>query len=181
MQVFICRIDSEDKIVFVDGHWLQFAGENGFNLGLENIVGKPLWEFLSDLTTRHLYRIFARRVRQSGKSLTMPFRCDAPDRRRFMQMTILRLPENGLEFLSQLLREEPRPVVPLLAPEFPRTHEMIEMCSWCKKIKAPDWVEVEEGVLRLKLFDKEKLPWVSHSICPQCDSEMSRLAINGGG
>ena len=91
-----------------------------------------------------------------------------------MRMTILPLPDKGLEFRSELLREEPRPKVDLLDPALPRGTDFLEMCSWCKKVKAPDWVEVEEGVARLGLFQEPGLPRVSHGICPDCSRVLRR-------
>ena len=40
----------------------------------------------------------------------------------------------------------------------------------CKKVKIKDtnWQEVEEAVNYLKLFEKNKLPMLTHGICPNC-------------
>lgn len=169
MTDFICRVDAADRIAFVNANWTQFAVENGLaQLTAKEVAGVSLWRYVSDSATRHLYGIFMQRVRQTGRSVTVPFRCDAPDRRRFMRMTIRPLAEGGLEFHSELLREEPRSKVSLLDQAIPRGTDMLEMCSWCKKVKAPDWVEAEEGVARLKLFDTPQLPQVTHGICPDC-------------
>lgn len=169
MTEFICRVDARDRIAFVDANWTQFAVENGLaHLTAEEVAGVPLWRYVSDVTTRHFYDILLQRVRRTGRSIAVPFRCDAPDRRRFMCMTILPLADGALEFRSELLREEPRPKVDLLDTAFPRGPNFVEMCSWCKKVKAPDWVEVEEGVARLGVFDEPRLPRVSHGICPDC-------------
>ncbi|HEU6447498.1 MAG TPA: PAS domain-containing protein [Verrucomicrobiae bacterium] len=178
MHPFICRVDSEDKIIFVDAHWTQFAGENGSDLTPKAVIGNSLWIYMSDVTTRHLYRIFMHRVRHHRRDIMVPFRCDAPDRRRFMRMTLRPLSDDGVEFSSELLREEPRQKVNLLDATFPRRTDFLEMCSWCKKVKAPDWVETEEGVARLRLFDAPQLPWVSHSVCPECDKSLLELLEN---
>lgn len=175
MLEFVYRVDAEDKITFVDANWTPFAIENGLSrLTSAEVSNRLLWDFLSDITTRHLYRVFMHRVRGTGSEISFPFRCDAPDRRRFMKMTMRPLPESGLEFCSQILREELRPKVNLLDPNFPRRKDFVQMCSWCKKIKAPDWVEVEEGVARLDLFDAPQVPWVSHSICPDCAQALEK-------
>jgi hypothetical protein len=175
MSEFIYRVNAEDNIVSVDANWTRFAVENGLALPIaEKMAGNSLWDYLSDLTTRHLYRIFMHRVRQSGHDIMVPFRCDAPDRRRFMRMTIARLPDSGVEFRSVLLHEEPRAIVPLLDPGVPRRADFLEMCSWCKKIRAPDWMEVEEAVERLKLFEATPLPWVSHGCCPDCEHRLEQ-------
>lgn len=169
MAVLTYRVNANDEFVFVGADWTRFAVENGLPPWKANVIGTSLWNHLTDLTTRHFYRIFMHRVRQTGQSISVPFRCDAPDRRRFMQMTMRRMPDNAIEFCSETIREEPRPIVDLLNPTFPRRTDFILMCSWCKKIKTPEWVEVEEGVARLDLFSAAKLPWISHGICPDCE------------
>lgn len=173
MPEFICRVNEEDQIVFVDESWMRFASENGLAfLTVEKILGVPLLDFISDVTTRHLYRVLMHTVRRTGQEISFPFRCDAPDRRRFMRMTIRSLPTKEIEFRSEIVREEIRAKVNLFDPSIPRRSDFVVMCSWCKKIKAPDWVEVEEGVARLKLFDSDRLPRVSHGICPTCERGM---------
>jgi hypothetical protein len=56
----------------------------------------------------------------------------------------------------------------LLDPNFPRTEELLTMCAWCKKVKAVGWVEVEEVVRQRQLFDRPRLPKITHGICPAC-------------
>lgn len=54
--------------------------------------------------------------------------------------------------------------------EVERTDAMLIMCGWCKKVALPDdrWVEVEEAVKVLQLFDAPRLPRISHGICREC-------------
>ena len=42
------------------------------------------------------------------------------------------------------------------------------MCAWCKKADVGGWVEVEEAVRRLQLFDQARLPRITHGVCPAC-------------
>lgn len=170
MSELIYRVDANDTFVFIGEGWNQFAAENGLpRLTGERLLKASLWDFLSDLTTRHIYRIWMHRVRQTSRSVSVPFRCDAPDRRRFMRMTIRLRPGDEIEFCSETLREETRPSVKVLDLSHPRHNEFIVMCSWCKKIKAPDWVELEQGITQLGLLDAPRLPCVSHGICPECE------------
>lgn len=48
------------------------------------------------------------------------------------------------------------------------SNELLQMCSWCKRVALPDWVEAEEAVSRLKVFETELLPRITHAICPAC-------------
>jgi hypothetical protein len=169
MREFICQVDAGNRIVFVDASWVSFAAENGLpSLTLAAVKGRLLWDFITDETSQHVYKALARQVRRTGRMAEVPFRCDSPECRRFMKMFILSLAAGALEFHSVLLREEPRPRVDLLDPEFPRTEEFLTMCAWCKKVHTGEWLEAEEAVRRLRLFEQPRLPRITHGVCPAC-------------
>jgi hypothetical protein len=169
MREFICRVGASDQITYVDAHWLAFARENGApGLTAASVSGAPLWNYISEPATQEFYRIFMRKVRATGRKIVVPFRCDGPECRRFMEMSILPLENGALEFHSVLLREEVRPRMDLLDPEFPRTEELLRLCAWCKKVEVAGWMDVEEAVRRRQLFDQPRLPRITHSICPDC-------------
>jgi len=170
MRQFICRVDAEDRIAFVDASWAAFAKENGAPaLTAECVRGASLWNYVSENATQEFYRIFMRKVRATGRTIVVPFRCDGPECRRFMEMAIMSLGAGALEFRSVLLREEARLRVDLLDPDFPRTEQWLTLCAWCKKVKAAKWVEVEEAVRELGLFEQARLPQITHSVCPACE------------
>ena len=91
-----------------------------------------------------------------------------------MELRIEAAPSGSVEFRSRLLRLEPRDPVPLLDASLPRAAQPpIRTCSWCKQMDVEgEWVEVEEGVRRLGLFDTADLPPISHGICPTCEAEV---------
>jgi hypothetical protein len=177
MQQFIYRVDAQDRITFVDANWLSFAAKNGLPaLTAEAVGGKVLWDFITEPTSRQFYKIFAAQARATGHIITVPFRCDGPEQRRFMKMFIVPQPEGALEFRSLLEREEARPRVDLFDAKTPRTGEFISVCAWCKQVKAADWVEAEVAVQELQLFNRPRLPQISHGICPDCSKALVRLA-----
>lgn len=98
----------------------------------------------------------------------MPFRYDGPVCRRFMKMFVESLDAGALEFRSVLLREDERPRMDLLDPAFPRTEELLTVCAWCKKVNVAGWVEVEDAVRHLRLFERARLPRVTHGVCAAC-------------
>ncbi len=169
MRQFICRVDAEDRIAFVDASWVAFAKENGTPaLTAESVRGVSLWNYISESVTQEFYRIFMRKVRATGRTIVVPFRCDGPECRRFMEMAIVSLGAGALEFRSALLREEARPRVDLLDPDFPRTEQWLTQCAWCKRVNVAGWMEVEEAVRQLGLFEQARLPRITHSVCPAC-------------
>jgi len=85
-------------------------------------------------------------------------------------MTVHPIEEGSVRFMSHLDRAEPREPVELLKSSIKRSAEMMRMCSMCKKVALPGekWVEVEEAVQALKLFDKQLMPQITHGLCPEC-------------
>jgi len=172
-RVFVHRVDRDGCILDVSPAWQAFAEENGAGPALSVVQGAVLWNYIAGAQTRHLYHVLMERAQQSGGSLHIPYRCDSPDTRRFMEMELEFLPEKGVfEFRNRLLRSEPREPVPLLDPNTCRSEAILRMCSWCKKVKIHDdeWVEVEDAVRRLGLLEEECMPRLSHGICPDCEA-----------
>jgi hypothetical protein len=169
MREFICQVDANDRITFVDASWLAFAAENGLPaLTAESVKGTLLWDYISEGETREFYQIFMKKVRASGGTIVVPFRCDGPESRRFMEMSMVSLAAGAVEFRSVLKREEARSKVELLDLHCPRTEKWLTMCAWCKKVDVGEWVEVEEAVRRLGLFDQTRLPRITHGMCLAC-------------
>ncbi|MDX1648404.1 MAG: hypothetical protein R3263_00995 [Myxococcota bacterium] len=172
------ELDAEDRIRWVDRDWLRFADENeAKDLRPERVLGRPVFDFLSGGPVRHVYAILFQAAR-SGRTLCVPFRCDAPDRRRYMELRIEPADAGGLHLAARLLREERRPPVALLEAERPRGGGMVTICSWCKRIRtAPDvWEEVEDGIRRLGLFQEATLADLTHGICDACEQRVFRVA-----
>ena len=168
-------VDSSNAIVSVNDNWLSFAEENDPHFADPLVVqGCPLNEFITDAETRHLYDCLMQRVRTDGKPVTVPYRCDSPDCRRFMEVDLSPAEDGGVRFLSRIVRLEPRPTVALMTPTVQHSNDLLSMCSWCKKVKLPanGYTEVEDAVDKLSLFASEVLPHLTHGCCPQCYAAM---------
>ncbi len=171
MKDFIYRVDGGDRITFVDANWLAFGEQNGMRPpSLKPVIGTSLWRHIADFSTRHLYQLLMTEVRKTSRPVTVPFRCDGPECRRFMELRIIGTSREDLEFRSRLVREEPRERVALLDADTPRSSDLLLMCLWCKKVKTSAWHEIEIAVSDFRLFEKEKLPMVSHVTCPACEA-----------
>jgi hypothetical protein len=178
-RTFIHTIDANDLIVFVNEDWLTFARENSApELSRDAVLGESLWTYVSGLEVRHLYQILLAKVRQSRLSLTVPFRCDSPNLRRLMEMEIVFLPGKHIQMESRLLSLEKREPVALLEESAPRSNECITVCSWCKKVRLPDsiWVEAEQAIRQLRLFEESQLPQLTHGICQDCREVLLKSA-----
>ncbi len=176
----VYRVDSRDRLAALNDEWDRFAAANGSD-GLRSlsVLARPLWDFVADAATRHLYKIVLEKAR-AGKRLSFPFRCDAPDLRRFLEMDARGAGEGSVEFRVRTVKVEPREPVALLEPPAGRAGPALRMCGWCKKVVAgEDYVEVEEAIARLGLFERATLPPITHGICPACEAAMyERLELS---
>ena len=177
---FLYRINADDQIVFANQDWFDFAIENHSDLGPELVFKRPVWSFIADSGTKAILSAVIQRVRQNGRAIRLPFRCDSPDLRRHMEIEIRLQPDDHVEFESRVLRLESRDPVQLWSPEIQRSNQVIIACSWCKKIQVSrnNWMEVEESIAALGLFNAPLLPRVSHGVCPLCAAEIKREIDN---
>lgn len=168
--ILVYSVDAADCITDIEGPWDEFAAANGA-LGLNSaaLCGRPLPPLVTGVEMQMLTAMLLRRARSSGP-LRLPFRCDAPDERRFLEMELRGHGDGGVRIETRLLRAESRPAVALLDGDAPRTDELMYVCSWCKRVRLPrqEWVEVEAAVEELRLFGPDPLPRTSHGICPPC-------------
>jgi hypothetical protein len=176
--VFIYRIDFTDTIIRVSENWADFANENAWSGSVrpEEVVGHSLWDFIQGRETRHLYQALIRRVRMKTPSKVISFRCDSPGERRHLELLIEALPDDQIEITSRILRTEARTPIRLLGPDAPRSKEIVSLCSVCKKVKisSEKWVELEDGLAHLKIFEKDEMPKLSHGLCQSCFKDAMR-------
>lgn len=169
VETFWYTIDSENKILSYSRNFEPFARTNGWHY-FESITGKNLFDFIEGMEVQHIYKILFEFVRQ-GKSIgPIPFRCDSPSQRRYLELYLYPLPEGSINIVTRLLRTEHRKPVTALMPNIERSDEIIVMCSMCKKIKLEEglWKEIEEALKILRLFDVPNPPRISHGLCEDC-------------
>ena len=172
----IYRIDTGDRITFINSGWMHFAITNGLNPEQsKSVIGNRMWAYISDLTVRHFYKILMDKVRKTGKCIAVPFRCDSPDMLRLMEMKITKLGDGALEFQNILIRQRRRKK-PAFAQTTPK-QKMPLMCLGCDKVKVTNWIEPDLAVRQMKIFEKTIAPLVSHDVCPQCLNEGFRTVI----
>ncbi len=172
----IYHVDALDRIVEVNDAWLLFARQNAWQVERSDLIGQPLWRFLTDPTTINIYQLVMERARQHDAPIQMPFRCDSPTLKRFMTLKIRHQGEGLLIFEGQLERLEHRDPLslpegdPLLASAF------VTMCGWCKKIRTNprQWQELEEAIATLNLFEAPHTFLITHGMCEGCFARINR-------
>jgi hypothetical protein len=160
--------------VFVNEAWIRFAEANdGGQLATELILHCSIWDFIADETTRQVYRDLLKRVRQ-GRRVRFTFRCDSPGCRRLMEMQVVPALSGEIEFRSRILSQQDRQPQPLMDGRQARNEDRVLVCGWCLRVRVDDrWLEVEEAVLALRLFENSVLPLLNHTICQTCYETMS--------
>lgn len=171
---YIYRIDADNNIQWVDENWMPFACDNqAQELDPKNVIGTPLFHYVTGTGAQHLYHMIIDRVRQSQLPAVIPFRCDGPDVRRFMELRITPCDNGAVELEGRILREEPRRRVPLFDLTVKRTGDFVKMCSWCKKVQVnEEWKEVEDALEEMKLFNEHEQPQLTHGVCPACSESI---------
>jgi len=167
-------IDGEDRLVRVDEGFYRFAEENGWD-GAGDCLGRSLWDFVAGEQVKKVQRLLVRRVRDGARDVELPFRCEAPELIREMDIRIDATGSRRAVLFTATLtyeeeREEPQP---LLNRDIPRGGDFLTMCAWCDRfLVSGEWVEVEEAARRLQLFRRPQMPALDHSICPHCSRQM---------
>lgn len=166
-------VDKDDVIVDASSDWDEFALENGGLAVLrEHVIGEPLFRFITGDPTRMLTDTLLQRVRHSGQELTRCYRCDSPELKRYMEMTLS--PEEGslLRLHHRVVKVEPLdPVVPF---EFGGhlLSDVMARCSMCNRVRAKGaWHEGDEAV-RLGHVKSGGLR-VIYSVCGDCQSSFN--------
>jgi hypothetical protein len=173
----VYRLNSQDEFIYLNEEWINFAVANDApDLLPAQVLNRPLWDFIADVTTKQLYREILRQVR-AGLPARFTFRCDAPKYRRRMEMTVEGREGGEVQFETRTLQQEERPRQELLDRHAPRAGDLLRMCGWCKgvDIGGGKWGEVEEAVTALHLFERKTPPQLTHGICEACFNLMREV------
>jgi len=169
------ELNERDEISFVNEEWLRFALANdGESLRPTQILGRQLWDFMGDVETRHIYRLLHRRVRANGAPVRLCFRCDAPDRRRLLELDISAGMERRLVYRVRMLREQERQPVPVLEAQRPRSEHFVTICAWCERVAVPPdgWLEMEAAIAVLPVLAEARPPQLTHGVCEVCSQTL---------
>lgn len=164
-------------ILSVGGRWDAFAKENdAVELADGGVIGTSIWQWVTGEETKHLLSSIFRHVRSTQASATIPYRCDAPDVRRYLSFQALPEEDGRIRLVHRILREEPRLArETVLERRKERSEALLTMCSWCCKIKtASSWTELQDAVAQLSLLSTERPPRITHGICVSCEERVFR-------
>ena len=141
-----------------------------------DIVGRSLFSFIKGAEVRNIYGMLHQRILNGKGPIKFDYRCDSPDIRREMRMS-LDFDNCLVRYESVVLKETQRAVsIPLPSPT---AALIIPICSNCQKYKYPadaqDWKEID-----LILSDQD-LPEqfnFSHTFCDVCYQKFMLEALS---
>jgi hypothetical protein len=165
------RIDRDDRLEWVNDGWLMFAEANGAaSLQLSRVRGRVLWEFVGDATIAHLHRVIVHRLRAGASRVRFHFRSDAPTIRRLSAMDIIGDRDGAVHFEVTSVLEQAQVPAPRVDIALPADEALVRVCAWCKRVELPadTWIEPEDAVGALSLFDCPTFPGLTHGMCPRC-------------
>lgn len=165
-------IDVADIIVAVSGKWDDFARNNkGEEILSSKIIGKKLDQFIHGDETLMFVRTMIMSVRIKKKAIHRAYRCDSPDLKRYMEMTLLPHGKGVVEVIHRELRNEPVVhKVRVVAASRSIGQAPIKRCSVCNRVRIQDdWSEIDEAVEARRLPSGDVLALkVVYGVCPDC-------------
>jgi hypothetical protein len=159
--------------------WDAFAADTrGGGASAQATIGRNLFEAISSEPVRQAYRhIHAAVLGGRRPYIAFEYRCDAPDLKRQMRMSVTRLDLPGrppaLLYQSQILSASPRPWISLFEPE--RILQAVEaesalpivrVCGFCQRVDdtAGGWIEADDYYRQGGASEVR----VSHGLCRPC-------------
>lgn len=169
-------IDAHDVVIDVGQSWGDFARDNDAPELVVPPSDRTLWTYFQGDEITELWRLLVERARALQGGAEVPFRCDAPDVRRWFEMSVTPEPHGRVHFRCVLVFEEARSSISLLDTRSERDVNLrpVPVCSWCGRGRhGSRWLEVEELVRAARLLERASMPPISYGICESCREEMS--------
>jgi hypothetical protein len=174
----VYRIDAQDRIISLNTGWTRFAQINDApHLDCDRLIGRSIWQFIVDEDTSRIYELLLREVRENRPSLTFPFRCDSPEMRRYMEMSLVACGQSSVEFRSRIVDTEPRDQKVYFQYVTVAARGLLLRCSFCNRIQYQGrWSDV--ATVAGTILDRELPLQVCYAICEACNSKISERCFD---
>jgi hypothetical protein len=172
------RLDNQDRIVEVGGDWDRVARENdGSEVLADRIIGTKLYAHVADQPSRMFVWTMLDSVRKLFRPSVKTYRCDCPDFKRHMEMTISPESAGGLLVQHRLIGLENQPVrmrFSALTAGQAKGRQLVLRCTMCVKLKVGGiWLE-PDATLMAGLGQDDGVKQVAYSICDDCKDAARR-------
>jgi hypothetical protein len=167
---YIYLIDGDDRIIYVNQAWLNFAQENdAAEITADRVMEKSIFEFITGGDTQSLYATLHTNVRARRKEIVIPFRCDSPSVVRQMTLTLRPLENGAIEYEGRVVQKTTRNPVTILFRLADRTDRSIPICSLCRRVSVQaEWLELSDVVVQLPSLKTAMFPRLLETVCPNC-------------
>lgn len=165
---FSCySLDERDVLTSTGGEWDSFARENGGDAATsEFVVGSHLWDHVHGLQVRAYLNAVFFAARSTGRTVSIPYRCDSPNHPRLFVMDVIPGPGHSLtvRHVGRPMQIGQRSGISVDVPQW----ATFSTCSICFSFLVGD-----------EWFDPMNRPLASdfpkgHSICPACKKDARR-------
>lgn len=178
-------LDDQNIIRKVDKYWDQNMDVNIWTerASSKAIIGQNILSFICDDITRMYVSTMVSSVRLLKKELCRPYRCDTPDLKRYWQMIISPVVNDGVRVSHELIRTEPllkkifckTIVTPLPLSSAPtgdkvkpnnNSHIRCSLCNRISRMHSDKWQDIDALAEDIKGPDLTLS--VLYGICPAC-------------
>ncbi|MGK7295866.1 MAG: hypothetical protein ACNS61_08585 [Candidatus Wenzhouxiangella sp. M2_3B_020] len=135
-----------------------------------DLAGKRIEDAISKPEVAHLVAVLLEFSRKSGERISVPYRTDGDDESRLIEMAVSPGNDDGEIELRSRRRRSGRLQAPALSWESEDGYDgMLRICSVCHRIEEDsEWKTAAETLVEGRLFERPKIPRLSHGLCPDC-------------
>lgn len=131
-----------------------------------NIIGSNYFDFSYDEILINILKDIFEKVRTKQKIFSTSYRCDNDNYVRYFDLNIIPLKGNQIK-LEHILTKQIKRKTNL--KNFKQSSKTYKMCAWCNKILYKNnYIEMEDAINEIKIFNDEGIPNFTHGICDSC-------------
>lgn len=170
------RLDECNRITEVNEAWRRFAIDNGGgSLLAENVIGRPLHEFISGDITRMFVSALLQATRLTGQTRTVHYRCDSAETKRYMAMDIVPISATHLISRHRVLRELKLAVSTSFTAQKAGQKTLIKRCSMCNRVTRNGAPPMEpEHAGKLGWLNRADDTLVIYFVCRECKERVEK-------
>lgn len=173
-------VDKNDRLIEFSSNWDEAAREGGApQLFASDIVGEPLKSFVvGDASRAYVDMVFGF-ARLKQKPVIKTYRCDTPEFKRNMKMTLIPKLNGDVETVHEVVSVERWEhivgIYDSMPQETSREVKIYDRCSVCNDMFYEDkWLTQDDIAVLNPSFEKEPM-WVTYTVCPFCRNKLSEF------
>lgn len=167
---FGLHVNGDDVVEGLDEGWNPFVGGHRVAALAPVQPGARFWEAIQGGRAATLYEVMLARAR-SRHRVALDVRAAEPGRLKGVELA---LTPRGFDGdvdvqLRVLFEREARAAAALFDPDAPRDDSEVDVCVFCQRVRAFDWVEPDLAVEQLRVLPDRPQPRLARTICSTCE------------